>query len=83
MANKEKGKLPFIMKPDGVSSLFGPGMAEGPFPEHYEPLESPLAANPMSAQQNNPVIKIFKGAIDAHASADPAFPIVCSTYTCT
>ncbi len=83
MADKEKGKLPFIMKPDGVSSLFGPGLAEGPFPEHYEPLESPLAANPMSSQRINPAVKIFKGQIDTFANAEDRFPTVCSTYTCT
>ncbi len=83
MADKEKGKLPFIMKPNGISSLFGPGMAEGPFPEHYEPLESPLAKNPMSGQRINPAAKIFKGDIDKFASADEKFPLVCSTYTCT
>ena len=27
-----KTKLPFIMKPDGVASVFGPGRAEGPLP---------------------------------------------------
>ena len=41
----EKGKLPFIMMATGVGGLFGPGMAEGPFPEHYEALECPLEAN--------------------------------------
>jgi formate dehydrogenase major subunit len=83
MADREKGKLAFIMKPDGVSSIFGPGLAEGPFPEHYEPLESPLAANPMSGQRINPAVKIFKGEVDRFASADERFPLVCSTYTCT
>lgn len=83
MADKDKGKLPFIMKPDGVSSLFGPGMAEGPFPEHYEPLESPLAMNPMSGQRINPAVKVFTGEVDRFASADERFPLVCSTYTCT
>ena len=83
MADKKKGKLPFIMKPDGVAFLFGPGLADGPFPEHYEPLESPLAKNPMSAQMNNPAIKIFSSDVDKYASGDPKFPIVCSTYTLT
>jgi formate dehydrogenase major subunit len=83
LTDQEKGKLPFIMKPDGVSSLFGPGMAEGPFPEHYEPLESPLSKNLMSAQLNNPAIRIFTGDIDKVANADPAFPYVCTTYTST
>lgn len=83
MSDKEKGKLPFIMKPDGVAFLYGPGLADGPFPEHYEPVESPLPKNLMSAQMNNPVIKIFKSDLDKFASNDPNFPIVCSTNTIT
>jgi formate dehydrogenase major subunit len=83
MANKEKGKMPFIMKADGVGSLFGPGMAEGPFPEHYEPLEGPLAKNPMSAQLINPAVKVFKSDLDKVANADQKFPYVCTTYSCT
>jgi formate dehydrogenase major subunit len=83
MADKEKGKLPFIMKPDGRSFLFGPGMADGPFPEHYEPMESPLPKNLMSAQMNNPAVKIFKTDMDKFASAVPRFPIVCATNTLT
>jgi formate dehydrogenase major subunit len=82
MADKD-GKLPFIMKPDGVASLFGPAMAEGPFPEHYEPLESPLEKNLMSAQRNNPAIKLYTTDMDKYAQHDPKFPIVCSTYTIT
>ena len=35
MADKQTGNYPFIMKADGVGSLFGPGMVEGPFSEHY------------------------------------------------
>ncbi len=83
LADKEKGKLPFIMKPDGISSLFGPGMAEGPFPEHYEPYEGPLSKNIMSSQLSNPVIKIFSSDLDKVAVADPKFPFVCTTYTST
>ncbi len=39
---------PFIMMPEGVGRLFVPlvGFADGPFPEHYEPIESPIA-NPL------------------------------------
>jgi formate dehydrogenase major subunit len=83
MADAEKGKLPFIMKPDGRAFLFGPGMVDGPFPEHYEPYENPLGKNPLSAQVSNPVFKIFKSDMDKVASADPNFPIVCSTNTIT
>ena len=39
------GRGPFIMKPDGVASLFGPGLVDGPFPEHYEPMECPVEKN--------------------------------------
>jgi formate dehydrogenase major subunit len=82
-ADKEKGKYPFIMKPDGLGALFGPGMAEGPFPEHYEPLEGPLAKNPLSGQLINPAIEIFKSDLDKVANADAKFPYVCTTYSCT
>ena len=83
LANKEKGKFPFIMKTDGVGAIFGPGMVEGPFPEHYEPLEGPLATNPFSAQLVNPAIKIFKSDLDPIANANEKYPYVCTTYSCT
>ena len=79
----EGGKLPFIMKPDGVSSLFGPGLNDGPFPEHYEPLEGPLAKNIMSPQQNNPAIKLYKSDMDKVANADTRYPFVMTTYSST
>jgi len=72
----EKTRYPFIMKPDGLSNVFGPGMAEGPLPEHYEPWESPIQ-NPMSRQQNNPAFKIWRP--DEQGTPDK-YPIVCSTY---
>jgi len=43
----EGGKLPFIMKPLGVGAIFGTGLADGPFPTHYEPLECPFQENPL------------------------------------
>ncbi len=74
--NPEGTRWPFIMKPEGHARLFGPGMAEGPLPEHYEPWESPVT-NTMSGQQNNPAIKIWRPS----EQGDPGkFPIVCSTY---
>ncbi|KAF0187438.1 MAG: formate dehydrogenase alpha, partial [Desulfobulbaceae bacterium] len=74
------GKLPFIMKPDGVASIFGPGLVEGPFPEHYEALECPLENNAISKQRVNPTIKIFGDKIDASFSCDARFPIVGTTF---
>ena len=36
------------MNPEGVARLFAVDqLVEGPFPEHYEPVESPLPHNPM------------------------------------
>jgi formate dehydrogenase major subunit len=83
MADKEKGKNPFIMTVEGFGRLFGPGLNDGPFPEHYEPLECPIAKNPMSNQYNNPTIKIFKGELDKHLTCDPRFPFVATTYRVT
>ncbi len=84
VGNPGSGRPPFIMKPDGVASIFGPGLSDGPFPEHYEPLESPLAKNIISHQMTNPVIKRWDKPgvgtdMDAARSADPLFPIVCTT----
>ncbi|OPY91414.1 MAG: Formate dehydrogenase subunit alpha precursor [Syntrophus sp. PtaU1.Bin208] len=82
-ADKEKGKLPFIMKTDGVGAIFGPGMVDGPFPEHYEPLEGPLDKNPMNGQLFNPAAEIFKSDLDKVERASKKFPYVCTTYSCT
>ena len=72
----EKTKYPFIMKPEGHARFFGPGMAEGPLPEHYEPWESPIS-NPVSKQQNNPAFKIWR---PEEQGTPDKYPIVCSTY---
>ena len=77
------GKYPFIMKPDGVASFFGPGLADGPFPEHYEPLECPIEKNPLSSQRINPAIPLFKGELDKYTTCDPKFPFVATTYRLT
>ncbi|HZC22942.1 MAG TPA: molybdopterin-dependent oxidoreductase, partial [Candidatus Binatia bacterium] len=53
---------PFIMNPEGVGRIFVPlgAMADGPFPEFYEPMESPIA-NPLPPNQSsNPVVKRYK-----------------------
>jgi formate dehydrogenase major subunit len=77
------GVYPFIMKPDGVASIFGPGLKDGPFPEHYEPLECPIEKNLLSNQRINPAIKIFEGGPDKFLTCDPRYPFVCSTYRVT
>jgi formate dehydrogenase major subunit len=75
---------PFIMNPEGVGRLFAPigVLADGPFPEHYEPIESPTKNLLHPAQSNNPLVKKFKTPYDKFG--DPAeYSIVCTTYRLT
>lgn len=85
LSDEKAGKYPFIMKVEGVGAIFGPGLADGPFPEHYEPLECPVERNLMSKQKVNPVAKVFdqKALKDVFASCDPRFPHVATTYRVT
>jgi len=80
----QAGTDPFIMKSDGKGWLFAPkALKEGPFPEHYEPLESPVE-NPISSVQNNPVIKLWDTDADKDigdkVGTSDQFPIICTTY---
>jgi formate dehydrogenase major subunit len=79
----EDGLGPFIMLPEGVARLFVPGQfADGPFPEFYEPAESPVA-NPLHPSHSaNPVISRFKTPYDVFGDAKE-YPIVCTTYRLT
>ncbi len=80
----EGGKYPFIMTTEGHSQLFGPGREDGPFPEHYEPAETPLVVNPFSKQMHNPCMKVIQSDMDQLAkNGDPRFPIVLTTYSLT
>lgn len=76
---------PFIMNPEGVGRLFVPlaGLADGPFPEHYEPFESPVANILHPQQPNNPVVKKYKTDMDKYGTADQGFSIICTTYRLT
>ncbi len=75
---------PFIMNAEGVGRLFAPigVLADGPFPEFYEPIESPIK-NPLHPDQsNNPLVKKFKTPYDKFGSPDE-YSIVCTTYRLT
>ncbi len=77
------GNDPFIMKTDGKGWLFG-ALNEGPLPEHYEPVESPVSYNPLSSQMRNPVIKMWNTNegqdIGDNWGTRDQFPIVATTY---
>jgi formate dehydrogenase major subunit len=82
-----EGMNPFIMNPEGVARFFARDkMAEGPFPEHYEPFESPLANNPMSPNNplayHNPAARVFKDDL-ARMGEAAQFPYVATTYRLT
>jgi formate dehydrogenase major subunit len=80
---KDTGKYPFIMMAEGRGAIYGPGLADGPFPEHYEALECPLEENMMSKQRINPTVKIFSEKDDAFYSCDVRYPYVATTYRVT
>ncbi len=74
---RDDAKYPFIMKDEGHARLFGMGRADGPFPEHYEPWESPVT-NLLSGTQNDPAL--LKGDTADSQRGDPTkFPIVATT----
>ncbi len=77
------GLGPFMMLPEGVGRLFVPGQfVDGPWSEHYEPLESPVA-NPLhAAHSSNPAVMPFTTEFDVLGKAED-YPIVCTTYRLT
>jgi len=74
---------PFIMQADGVGGLFVQAkMADGPFPEHYEPMESPIGANPLHEKvSTSPAVRVLKN--DNSFGTVDKFPYVGTTYRLT
>jgi formate dehydrogenase major subunit len=79
------GAEPFIMKPDGRGWLFAPGgTKDGPFPTHYEPLESPVAGTLYPQHQTSPVVRIFENPLNPMAlTPEGQYPIVACTFRLT
>jgi formate dehydrogenase major subunit len=76
---------PFIMNPEGVGRIFGPlaAFADGPFPEFYEPMESPIA-NPLHPMQSgNPVVKKYTTDMDKYGTPEQGYTVICTTYRLT
>lgn len=83
----EAGMNPFIMNPEGVARLFAVDkMNEGPFPEHYEPFETPIGRNPMHPDNpqavSNPAARVFKNDMELFGTAEE-FPYAATTYRLT
>ena len=82
-AAPELGMGSFIMNPEGVARLHAIGMADGPFPEHYEPFETPIGVNPLHPDNpkatSNPAARVFKSDMDAFGKKEE-FPYTATTY---
>ena len=67
----------FFMNGELVARFFAPGMNDGPFAEHYEPIESP-ATNLLSSRQTNPAALIYEES--SRLGSFEEFPIIASTW---
>jgi len=86
-AAPEEDVGPFIMTAEGVARMFAPtGLVEGPLPEHYEPMESPLPNNPMHPGNDkaraNPAARVFKGDREQFGTAKD-YPYAATSYRLT
>lgn len=85
-SNPAEGMGPFIMNPEGVARFFSVDKnADGPFPEHYEPFESPVGLNLLNSNPravNNPAARVFKGDREAFGQSKD-FPYAATTYRLT
>ncbi len=83
--NDPASPLPFIMTGEGTGRLFSSSLADGPFPEHYEPVESPIK-NPLHPKvQSSPAVFLYdKVAGRPQRFGDVKdFPYVATTYRLT
>jgi formate dehydrogenase major subunit len=80
-----KAPLPFIMTGEGTGRLFSNSVADGPFPEHYEPIESPVK-NPLHPDVSaTPVAFLYDkaaGRPNRFGTVDE-FPYVATSYRLT
>jgi formate dehydrogenase major subunit len=76
---------PFIMNAEGVGRIFAPlgAFADGPFPEFYEPTESPVENALHPKRSKNPVVKRYNTAMDKYGTPEEGFNIICTTYRLT
>lgn len=72
----------FFMLPEQNGRLESYGMSDGPFPEHFEPFETPLSENLLNGRLNSPVLAFGKNESVKRGDAD-RYPIVATTYSVT
>jgi len=78
------GDAPFVLHEDGLGWIYVPkGLKDGPFPTHYEPLESPVP-NELYSRETNPAEHWFPRRENQFAPpGDSRFPFVLTTYRLT
>ncbi len=81
--------FPFIMTREGIGRLYAPDLNDGPLPEHYEPVESPVK-NGLSKRQINPIMRSWgekDSALNRVAvygsAASRRYPYIATTYRLT
>ena len=74
--------FPFIMLNEGTGRLFAKGLADGPFPEHYEPIETPVPQSILpNSCLNSPAVHFYRKVGDALSFGNRSkYPIVATTY---
>jgi formate dehydrogenase major subunit len=77
--------LPFIMTGEGTGRLFSNGVADGPFPEHYEPIESPIE-NPLHPSVSATPVAFLYDSVAGRPNrfgTKADFPYVATSYRLT
>jgi formate dehydrogenase major subunit len=77
--------LPFIMNGEGVGRMFSNSLIDGPLPEHYEPVESPVK-NPLHPNTSaSPVAFLYDQAAGRPNRFGTAadFPYIATSYRLT
>jgi formate dehydrogenase major subunit len=77
--------LPFIMTGEGMGRIFSSTLVDGPFAEHYEPMESPVENVLHKNVSASPVAFLYDkeaGREDRFGTPEE-FPIVATTYRLT
>ncbi len=72
----------FIMNPEGVGRLFSAALNDGPFPEHYEAIESAVENQLHPKVESNPASKKFSSDKDQYGDRKD-YPVACTTYRLT
>jgi formate dehydrogenase major subunit len=82
---KPGAPLPFIMTGEGTGRLFSNSVADGPFPEHYEPVESPVA-NPLHPDQSTTPVAFLYDQVAGRGNrfgTAAEYPYIATSYRLT